>query len=163
MYYYRETRQKSQEILSLCLSWLNLSVLRLTFLLLRVRMLQFLRLTANFLASFLNCFDHELTVCYVGVFTNDACKVKWRKTYIWRADLVIAFSKTAFISLAFNIIQPERIIPTAKRVTTWGGNGLWVAKLPAYHVTHIDSQVSITKRAAVIQFHSASIWSWAIN
>ena len=109
---------------------------------------------------------HELTVCNAAVFTNNACKVISLITYIWSPRLEIAFSKTAFISLAFNIIQPERTIPRAERVTTWRGNGSWVAKLSAYHVTHIDSQVSITKRApgsVVIYFYSASVWSWAIS
>ena len=109
---------------------------------------------------------NKLTDCHVGPFTDHSHSAfKSHRTTSFSPS-VITFSQAAFISFTSDISHPIVSISLAKSVITWGGYGMWVTKLSAYHVTKIHVYTIITDltpTSIVFYFYSASIRSWAIS
>ena len=109
---------------------------------------------------------NKLTDCHVGPFTDYSHSAfKSHRTTSFSPS-VITFSQAAFISFTSDISHPIVSISLAKSIITWGGYGMWVTKLSAYHVTKIHVYTIITDltpTSIVFYFYSASIRSWAIS
>lgn len=103
---------------------------------------------------------NKLTDCHVGPFTDYSHSAfKSHRTTSFSPS-VITFSQAAFISFTSDISHPIVNISSAKSIITWGGNGLWVTKLSAYHVTKIHAYTIITDltpTSIVFYLYSASI------
>ena len=105
-----------------------------------------------------------LTARYVRCSAYNACVIIAAAAVIVSPFPKLAIKQTAFVSLAFYTSQPERASTDPKGATAWDCNGLWITKLSAYHVTHVDIEAVITDRtpcSIVFDFYSPSISSGA--